>query len=222
MRIGMRQVSSETVEWLGTACRGGDLTGIAPARGPFGRESRYGRAGGLCLASVRRLLPTPAEGLGARLPEAEATAPGPHARPAPDFPDSSVARALGGIGLSAAGVRSGPRDRFVGWPADARAAGIGRAVRSNRFLLLPGVRAAVCDGRPVPATAFTGPEMSGPVRRAAGWRRCPEPAPGRRSGARRAVWSRQLPEGWREALRRGPERAAGRSGSMYGERERAR
>ncbi len=32
MQIGMRQVSAETVEWFGTACRGGELTRTALAR----------------------------------------------------------------------------------------------------------------------------------------------------------------------------------------------
>ena len=63
MQIGMRQVSSETVEWFGTACKGGNLTRTALARE---RESWYSRAGKLCLASARRLLPKPAERLGAR------------------------------------------------------------------------------------------------------------------------------------------------------------
>ena len=31
MQIGMRQISSETVEWFGTACKGGDLTRTALA-----------------------------------------------------------------------------------------------------------------------------------------------------------------------------------------------
>ena len=97
MQIGMRQVSAETMEWFGTACNGGAL-----ARGLCERESRLGQAGRLCLASARKILPKLAERLGARLPEAEALELDPRARPAPDFPDSSVActlRELGALSL---------------------------------------------------------------------------------------------------------------------------
>ncbi len=38
MQIGMRQVPAETVEWFGTACRGGGLTRTALASGLCGRE----------------------------------------------------------------------------------------------------------------------------------------------------------------------------------------
>ncbi len=96
MQIGMRQVSSETVEWFGMACKGGDLTRTALARELCELENWHGRVGRPCLASARKLLPTLAERLGVRLPEA--TALDPHDRPAPDFPDSSVACALGDLG----------------------------------------------------------------------------------------------------------------------------
>jgi len=144
---------------------------------------------------------------------------------------------LGGVGFAAAGIQLGPRDRLVGWSADARLANVGRVVHNNRFLLLPGVRvhglasrvlrmatAGVAGDwetgygvRPVLAQTFTGPGMSGPGYRAAGWRCCPELASGRRSGVRRAVWPRPLSEGWREVPRRGPERVPGWSGSMHDE-----
>ena len=39
----MRQVSSETVEWFGKACRGGVLTRTALARGLCERENWYGK-----------------------------------------------------------------------------------------------------------------------------------------------------------------------------------
>ncbi len=287
MQIGMRQVSSETVEWFRAACKGGELTRTALARELCGRENWRSRAGRPCLASARKLLPALAERLGARLPEAEALEFDPHARPPPDFPDRSVACApgdlgavwldpvagaedrrrweamiethhpegwrrppggqlrrwvrsercgvLGGIGFTAAGIQLGPRDRVIGWSAGARVANIGRVVCNHRFLLLPGVRVkglasrvlrlaaerigddweAAYGERPVLAQTFTGPGMSGLSYRAAGWRCCPELTSGRRSGARRAVWLRPLEEGWREALRRGPERVLGWSGPMY-------
>ncbi len=289
MQIGMRQVSSETVEWFGTACKGGDLTRTALARELCDRENWHGRVGRPCLASARKMLPTLAERLGVRLPEAEATALDPHVRPVPDFPDSSVACALGdlgalsldpvtdaedrrrweamvethhpegwrrppggqvrywirserhgvlgGIGFTASGIQLGPRDGFIGWSADARVTNIGKVVCNNRFLLLAGVRvkglasralrlatarvaddwAAACGERPVLAQSFTGPEMSGLSYRAAGWRCCPELTSGRRSGVCRAVWLRPLAQGWREVLRRGPERVLGWSGSLCSE-----
>ena len=71
MQIGMRQISSETMEWLDTACKVGDLTRTALAREPCEREKWYGRVGSLCLASAREFLPTLAERLDVRLPEAE-------------------------------------------------------------------------------------------------------------------------------------------------------
>ena len=287
MQIGMRQISSETVEWFGKACKGGELTRTALARELCARENWHGRVGKPCLASARKLLPTLAEGLDVRLPEAEATALDPHVRPAPDFPDSSVACALGdlgalsldpvtdaadrrrreamiethhpegwrrppggqvrywirserhgvlgGIGFAAAGIQLGPRDGVIGWSADARVANIGRVVCNNRFLLLSGVRvkglasralrlatariagdrAAAYGERPVLAQTFTGPGMSGLSYRAAGWRCCPAPTSGRRSGVRRAVWLMPLSEGWREILLSEPERVLGWSGSMY-------
>ncbi len=289
MQIGMRQVSAETVEWFGTACNGGALTRTALAHGLCERESWLGQAGRLCLASARKILPKLAERLGARLPEAEALELDPRARPAPDFPDSSVActlrelgalslvpvadaedrrrweamieshhpegwrrppggqvrywirsehaGVLGGIGFAAAGIQLGPRDGAVGWSAGARVANIGRVVCNNRFLLLPGVRvkglasralrlaagriagdwAAAYGVRPVLAQTFTGPGQSGLSYRAAGWRCCPERTSGRRSGVRRAVWLKPLAAGWRQVLRRGPERVLGWSGSMHAE-----
>ena len=111
MQIGMRQVSSETVEWLGKACKGGDLTRTALARELCERENWHGRVGRPCLASARKMLPTLAERLGVRLPEAEATALDPHVRPVPDFPDSSVACALGDLGALSLDPVTGAEDR---------------------------------------------------------------------------------------------------------------
>ncbi len=108
-------------------------------------------------------------------------------------------------------------------------------MRSNRFILPAGVRVhglaslappmaaervadgweAACGVRPVLGRTFTGPDMSGLRHRAAGWRRCPELASGRRSGARRAVWPVPPAEGWKGTLCRGPERVPGWSGTMH-------
>ncbi len=287
MQIGMRQISAETVEWFGPACKGGGLTRTALAREFCEREGWFGPAGRPCLASARKLLPRLAGETGVRLPEAEATAAGPHPRPASDFPDRLVScplrelgvlslepvtdaaarrrweamiethhpegwrrppggqvrywirsarhGSLGGIGFAASGMQLGPRDGLIGWSADARMANIGKVVCNNRFLLLPGIRvkglasralrlatariaddwAAAYGERPVLAQSFTGPEMSGLSYRAAGWKCCPQLTSGRHSGVRRAVWLRPLEEGWRQVLRRGPERVLGWSGSMY-------
>ena len=111
MQIGMRQVSSETVEWFDRACTVGELTRTALARELCERENWSSGVGRLCLASARTLLPTLAERLGVRLPEAEATALDPHVRPAPDFPDSSVAYMLGALGALSLDPVMGVEDR---------------------------------------------------------------------------------------------------------------
>ena len=120
---------------------------------------------------------------------------------------SSVHGRLGGICFAAAGCQVGPRDRAVGWSADARMANPDRVVRNHRFPSLPSVRVRRLASRvPPPATdriaddwegrygvrpalayTFTGVD-GGWSWRAARWRRCPEPTSGRRSGIRRAVW----------------------------------
>ena len=47
---------------------------------------------------------------------------------------------LGGIGFCAASWHQKARDRYIGWSARARCAGLGRMVNNHRFLLLPSVR----------------------------------------------------------------------------------
>ena len=85
---------------------------------------------------------------------------------------------LGGIGLSAAGVRPGPRDGFIGWPADARVANIGKVVCSNRFILLSGVRARVSRPGPSALRRRASPTTGRPpVASAPSWRR-PSQGPG--------------------------------------------
>ena len=53
----MRQVSSETVEWFGAACKGGDLTWTALARELYERENWHGRLG----AHLQAIFPGPAK-----------------------------------------------------------------------------------------------------------------------------------------------------------------
>ena len=146
---------------------------------------------------------------------------------------------LGGIGFCAASWHQKARDRYIGWSARARCAGLGRMVNNHRFLLLPSVRvpdlashvlaqatARVADDwearhgdRPVLAYSYVGPEHAGTSYRAAGWEDagatsgCP---PGRRgAGPVRRVWMKSLQAGWREALCEEPERVAGRMGSLH-------
>ncbi|MCY4319429.1 MAG: DUF4338 domain-containing protein [Alphaproteobacteria bacterium] len=111
MQIGMRQVSAETVEWFGTACRDGGLTRTALARALCERENRVNASGRPVLASARKLLPKLAAVPGARLPDASAMALDPHMRPAPDFPDSSVACALRYLGALSLGLVTDAADR---------------------------------------------------------------------------------------------------------------
>ncbi|MYG81630.1 MAG: IS4 family transposase [Gemmatimonadetes bacterium] len=111
MQIGMRQVSSETIEWFGTACNGGGLSRTALAHEFCERENWTNRVGKLCLASARKLLPALAENLGVRLPEAEALEFDPHARPASDFPDRSVSCPLRDLGALSLELVTAPEDR---------------------------------------------------------------------------------------------------------------
>ncbi len=146
---------------------------------------------------------------------------------------------LGGIGFCAASWHQKARDRYIGWSARARCAGLGRMVNNHRFLLLPSVRVAdlashvlaqatgrVADDwearhgdRPVLAYSYVGPEHAGTSYRAAGWEDAGATSgrpPGRRgAGPVRRVWMKSLQAGWREALCEEPERVAGRMGSLH-------
>ena len=108
MQIGMRQVSAETVEWFEVACKGGELTRTALARGLCEEENWSGHAGAPCLASARKFLPRLAGKLGVALPEAEALELAPHSRPNMGFPDNPVSRSLDETGtLSLVPVETG-------------------------------------------------------------------------------------------------------------------
>ena len=111
MQFGMRQISAETVEWFRGACNGGDLSRTALAHEFCVQENRFGRLGGLCLASSRKLLPRLAEELGVRLPEAEAIEFAPHARPASDFADSSVSCSHRDLGALSLDLVAAPEER---------------------------------------------------------------------------------------------------------------
>ena len=73
---------------------------------------------------------------------------------------SSAHGRLGGICFAAAGCRAGPRDRMVGWSADARMANLDRVVRNHRFPSLPPVRVRRLASR-VPPPATTGSPTTG-------------------------------------------------------------
>ena len=111
MQIGMRQISAETVAWFETACTSGDLSRTALAHELCLKENWFGRVGRLCLASARKLLPRLAEELGVRLPEAEAMEFAPHARPSPDFADSSVSCSLRELGPLSLELVASPEER---------------------------------------------------------------------------------------------------------------
>ncbi|MCY3877164.1 MAG: hypothetical protein OXF88_23090 [Rhodobacteraceae bacterium] len=139
----MRQVSSETIEWFGTACNGGALSRTALAHEFCERENWYNRVANLCLASARKLLPALAEKLGVRLPEAEALEFDPHARPASDFPNRSVSCSPRDLGALSLELVTAPEERRrweamieshhpEGW---ARARPVPRVRRSGRDVL---------------------------------------------------------------------------------------
>ena len=289
MQIGLRQLSSDSVEWFKAACLGngpGLPSRTAPARELCEREDWLDSRGEPCRASARKLLPNLALSLGVPPPDPGPRPGGERRGPEAGYPDRDLACSLaafgeaalepvregdrrswestveshhplgwrrapggrtrywirssrhgvlGGVCFAAAGCRPAPRDRFVGWSADARMANIGLAASSQRLLILPGVRvrglasqslrlAAArvagdweekCGSRPALAYSSVGPDHSGPGYRAAGWSRCEGKTSGRRSGEPRSVWAKPLEEGWRERLCREPRRAVGHAPPLW-------
>jgi len=53
--------------------------------------------------------------------------------------ESSVYGSIGGLAFSAAAWRVAPRDRWIGWSEEARAANLGKVICNSRFLLVPRV-----------------------------------------------------------------------------------
>ncbi len=133
---------------------------------------------------------------------------------------------LGGFVFASPCSALAPRDRWIGWDAEARRAGLGRVVGMSRFLIRRGVRCrnlaskalGLCRRRlaadfqvryglePLLVETFTGPEFDGASLAAAGWTWVGESAGrGRRAaaGARvppKAVWLRPLRRDWRSVL----------------------
>ena len=133
---------------------------------------------------------------------------------------------LGGFVFASPSSALDPRDRWIGWNADARQAGLDRVVGMSRFLIRHGVHCrnlaskalGLCFGRlaadfgdrygisPVLCETFTGPGLGGASLAAAGWTWVGESTGrGRRavSGQRvepKGIWMRPLARNWRVAL----------------------
>ena len=75
MRVGLRILRPETVEWLGEELRRGELSRAALGRGLCLRDGWRNRRGELCAASARKALPRLASGLGLSLPPAQGGPP---------------------------------------------------------------------------------------------------------------------------------------------------
>ncbi len=135
----------------------------------------------------------------------------------------------GGPGFVPASRRPGPRDAFVGRSARARTADMGPVPNNRRLPIrstvrvhgpaspaprpgaerVAGDREVLTEVRPVLTYTPVGPGRAGTACRAAGRKRCPGLASGRRSGIRRSVWTPPLRPNRRGVLREEPERGDG-------------
>ena len=133
---------------------------------------------------------------------------------------------LGGFVFASPSSALGPRDRWIGWDADARRAGLDRVVGMSRFLVrrdvcclhLASKALGLCLRRlaedfhhrygilPVLCETFTGPDFSGASLAAAGWIWVGESSGrGRRAASgrrveRKGIWMRPLCRDWRGVL----------------------
>ena len=103
MRIGLRILRSESVEWLREELCRGSLSRAALGRGLCERDDWRNGRGELCAASARKALPRLAEQLGLALPPAR---PGPPRGCGPSGDVSELARTafsgqFGGSGVNA-------------------------------------------------------------------------------------------------------------------------
>ena len=101
MQIGLRRISSDTVEWFKAACLGkvsGRPSRSAMASELCERENWRGAGGGLCSASARKLPPKLAESPGAELPAPGAQPSCSHCRPESGYPDKALACGLAALG----------------------------------------------------------------------------------------------------------------------------
>ncbi len=140
---------------------------------------------------------------------------------------------LGGFVFASPSSALAPRDRWIGWTAQARLEGLDRVVGMSRFLIRPQVRCrnlaskalGLCLSRlaadfrdcygivPTLCETFTGPGFSGACLAASGWiwvgessGRGRRAAPGQRVD-RKGIWMRPLRGDWREVLGAGAGRA---------------
>ena len=100
MRIGLRQYTAATVDWLKAALGAGDCTRTSLARELCEREDWRNAKGNLCLASARAVLPKLSSALGLPLPEARpmgSISAGPSA-PSLDYPDRVLSCPLDDLG----------------------------------------------------------------------------------------------------------------------------
>ncbi len=151
-----------------------------------------------------------------RWPAACASARSAATRAAGPAPRWRRRRRSSGSGRGRPRHRGGPRPRWIGRSADARAVDIGRVVRDHRFPILPGVRVnglalhvppmavdRVADDRearysvrPVAAYTHVGKEHTGHGHRGAG--RAPAGSTSGRRGAAGTVMVPAPEDGWRE------------------------
>ena len=116
MQIGLRRISSDTVEWFKAACLGkgsGRPSRSAMASELCERENWRGAGGGLCGASARKLLPKLAESPGAELPAPGAQPSRSHCRPEAGYPDKALACGL--VALGEVSVDPVPEGERRGW-----------------------------------------------------------------------------------------------------------
>ena len=99
MQIGLRQFSSETVDWFKRACAEGTATRTSLARELCRREQWFDYRGGPNEASARKLLPNLASALSVELPKAGEWRGDSHARPEVGYPDKVLDCGLAALGI---------------------------------------------------------------------------------------------------------------------------
>ena len=168
MQIGLRRISSDTVEWFKAACLGkgsGRPSRSAMASELCERENWRGAGGGLCSASARKLLPKLAESPGAVLPAPGAQPSRSHCRPEAGYPDKALACGLAALGeVSVDPVPEGGRRGWESMVESHHPKGPGRApggrilywIRSSRHGILGGAAFGAAGCQPEPRDDFVG------------------------------------------------------------------